>query len=156
MDYRWHQFFSFGNGDEVPKNSIHVSIPRHQVHRLRDVGYPEQEYYLCLGVRGRGATDEPNWQPDPVMEEGEDLFPDEDNLEGEPLHKWNGMQIVSTRCSNKGAVIEWVYVPFIVETDSSGGGENKDDNSEATTDETVTLEGGRGKNSEEKESNEEL
>ena len=51
------------------------------------------------------------------MEDGEDLVPDNlDDLEGLPqLHKWNGMQLVSTQCSNKNAVIEWIYVPFIIE-----------------------------------------
>lgn len=114
---RWHQFFSFGNGEVTPRNAIYSTIPRFIVHGLKQNGHPEQEQYLCLGVRGRGHKDEGAWVEDTQMEEGEHLVPD--NLDREEgllqLHKWNGMQLVSTQCSNKGAIIEWIYVPFIVE-----------------------------------------
>lgn len=110
---RWHQFFYFGNGDEAPPNSIHSSIPRFIVQGLRKTNNPEQEQYLCLGVRGRGDKDESDW----VEDDDEDLVPDDLNDDDgrAPLHEWKDMQVVSTQCSNKDAVIEWVYVPFIVE-----------------------------------------
>ena len=110
---RWHQFFYFGNGDVAPRNSIHISIPRFIVQGLRKTNYPEQEQYLCLGVRGRGDKDESDW----VEDDDEDLVPDNlnDDEGRDPLHEWKDMQVVSTQCSNKDAVIEWVYVPFIVE-----------------------------------------
>ena len=31
------------------------------------------------------------------------------------LNEWNGLPLVTTRCSNDGAIIEWLFVPFIVE-----------------------------------------
>lgn len=130
---RWHQFFSFGGnvatddaGEPLPpKNSIHTSIPRHMVRRLRDhVGFPDQDYYICLGVKGRGDKDEEDWVVDQYLgDDGEDLIPEDlenlgvDNLP--PFRKWSGMQLVSTQCSNTDAVIEWLYVPFIVEEEEA-------------------------------------
>jgi hypothetical protein len=123
---RWHQFFSFGgnvehdgNGEALPpKNAIHTSIPRHMVRRLRDhAGYPKQDYYICLGVRGRGDKDEDGWAVDEMsLDDGEDLVP-EGIVPGEmpSVREWAGMQLVSTQCTNKDAVIEWVHIPFIVE-----------------------------------------
>ena len=131
---RWHQFFSFGNGDVAPRNAIHTSIPGHIVRELRSDGYPEQEQHLCLGVRGRGDKDEDDWEVD-EDDANEDLVPDGE-LNETALRKWIGMQVVSTQCSNKDAVIEWLYVPFIVEehneTTASDSEANETTSSEAT------------------------
>ena len=63
--------------------------------------------------------DEGGWVSDPDSDEAEDLIPDNlsnSNSDGlPPIDLWNGKQIVATQCSNKNAVIEWVYVPFIEE-----------------------------------------
>ena len=119
---RWHQFFYFGNGGVAPRNSIHASIPRFIVQGLKETDYPEQEQYLCLGVRGRGDKDESGWVQDTDMDDDEELVPDDlgDDEGLRPLKKWVGMQVVSTQCSNTGAVIEWIYVPFIVEENNVG------------------------------------
>jgi hypothetical protein len=112
---RWHQFFSFGNGaGDIPKNAIHTSIPRHAVHRLRNLGHVDMEYYLCLGVRGRGEKDEKDWISE---DEDEMLLPAD--VKNKSLHQWRDMQVVGTACSNGGAVLEWIYVPFIVEDTNS-------------------------------------
>ena len=42
-----------------------------------------------------------------------------DNDGYEPLVYWLGKQLMATKCSNEGAVIEWVLVPFIVEEEDS-------------------------------------
>ena len=145
---KWHQFVSFGNGREVPFGAIHTTVPLHTRRRIAETGR-EQEAYMCLGVAGRGDSDEEDWlgnrddssseddtgssddgsgdednnDEDPVDEDtfsiDNDEAPDEDDNfdpDGFPaLRKWIGEQLVATRCSNVGAVVEWVVVPFIEE-----------------------------------------
>lgn len=137
---RWNQFLSFGNGKDSPKMSIHSNVPLHIRKRIAETGR-EQEPYMCLGVSGRGKLDEEDWLGVRKSDEDEQSSDDEDkelmeeidhdnfSLEGDdegengskledgfpPLSQWEGKQLIATRCSNVGAVIEWVVVPFIVE-----------------------------------------
>jgi hypothetical protein len=134
---RWHQFLSFGNGKEVPKGCLHTTVPLHTRRRIAETGR-EQEAYMCLGVHGRGDLDEEDWlgereetyeesshEEDSLDQIDEDSFSvdgddmneeDEEHDEGRaPLSDWDGEQLIATRCSNVGAIIEWVIVPFIVE-----------------------------------------
>jgi translation elongation factor EF-1alpha len=65
---------------------------------------------MCLGVIGRGNYDEKPWnETNGTMEVKTEEF------EWKPLSDWNGENVVSTQCSNTGAVIDWAIVPFIVE-----------------------------------------
>jgi len=116
---RWHQFFSVGNGTLAPSGSLHVTIPRHIVRTI-EKGDKKQEAHLCLGVCGRGGTEE-DW-PDEVcgktQEQKDDFMPvrtryPDDSLV--PLKKWKGKHLVTTRCSNTDSVVEFFYVPFILE-----------------------------------------
>ena len=52
-----------------------------------------------------------------------------------PWSNLNGVQFVTTRCSNIGAIVEWVYVPFVVEN------ENEEMKSQENIEETVKVEG---------------
>jgi hypothetical protein len=145
---RWHQFLSFGNGKEVPKGSIHTTVPLHTRRRIAETGR-EQEAYMCLGVRGRGDLDEEDWlgereeeeayeesshEEDPLDQIDEDSFSvDGDDMDEEehdggraPLSDWAGEQLIATRCSNVGAVIEWVLVPYIVEEEEEQGVDSLD------------------------------
>lgn len=140
----WHQFFSVGNGDTAPRGSLHMTIPRHIVQRIRDSGY-EQQPYLCLGVLGRGSGDEEEWEEDlmkleeysyeEIEEEEEEQEEEEDEeADGEDeqdeveqeadsfvaLSEWKDVPLVTTRCSNTGGVIEWLFVPYIVEETTPG------------------------------------
>jgi hypothetical protein len=121
--------------------SIHTNVPLHIRKRIAETGR-EQEAYMCLGVAGRGKLDEEDWLGVRKSNEDEESSDDEENelmdeidhdnfsLEGDdegengskldedgfpPLSQWEGKQLIATRCSNVGAVIEWVVVPFIVE-----------------------------------------
>ena len=138
---RWHQLFSFGGkekdggggeegsseGDVVaPLGSVHASLPRHVVKTLGDKG-KMQEKGLCLGVKGRGSMDESEWEEDGDEKEEEDGFPLEDTYEEnagssssgtKPLRLWKGAQLRTTPCSNVDGVVEFFYVPFIVEEES--------------------------------------
>ena len=136
---RWNQFFSFGNGKEVPKMTIHTNVPLHTRKRIAETGRA-QEPYMCLGVPGRGKMDEEDW----LGVRGEENEYDSSNLEevrgteaidkdsfsleeddsssdetgpGElsPLSQWERKQLIATRCSNTDALIEWLVVPFIME-----------------------------------------
>ncbi len=137
--------------------TIHTNIPLHTRRRIAETGRV-QEPYMCLGVSGRGKLDEEDWLGVRTSTEEEDSSDDEDNelMEGidhdnfsleeddepeaaldldedgfPPLVKWEGKQLIATRCSNVGAVIEWVIVPFIVEEYES------DDTSAPQNDEVV-------------------
>jgi len=115
---KWHQLFSFGNGTIAPRGAIHASLPLHmarQLEKKEKVVHP----HLCLGVFGRGDADESAWIEDEDEDEPWDPW-EYDNVERYPngrksLQLWSGHQLQSTPCSNVGGVIEWYYVPFIVE-----------------------------------------
>ena len=141
---RWNQFLSFGNGEEVPAGAIHTTVPLHIRKRIESTGR-RQEAYMCLGVARRGEDDEKDWfdereeffesyeeSEDDVESEGEAnetepiatadtnhtaIDENEQHLDEDyrPLIYWLGKHLMSTKCSNEGAVIEWILVPFIVE-----------------------------------------
>jgi len=116
---KWNQFLSVGNGSLAPRGSLHTTIPRHIVERIQSKGR-EQESHLCIGVIGRGDRDEEEWKEDisklglkaNVMDKN---ISKSRNGELAPWSNWTGEPLVTTRCSNIGAIVEWVYVPFIVE-----------------------------------------
>jgi len=116
---RWHQMYSFGNGTIAPRGAIHASLPFHITRELRKKNEGEVHQHLCLGVVGRGDADE-TWI-EYTEEEMEEYDPWEyDDVEVYPngrksLQLWSGEQLQTTPCSNEGGVIEWFYVPFIVE-----------------------------------------
>jgi hypothetical protein len=95
-----------------------VTIPRHIVRNLAENSNYTQDGHLCLGVYGRGDQEEiellndndPN--KDEAMMPARARYPDGTLV---PLKKWQGKQLVTTRCSNTDAVIEWLYVPYILE-----------------------------------------
>jgi hypothetical protein len=84
---RWNQFLSFGNGKDVPANSIFTTIPLHTRNRIAETGR-EQTPYMCLGVARRGKLDEDDWFGARVEfnQSYEDLFDvDDDNNETESV-----------------------------------------------------------------------
>jgi hypothetical protein len=116
---------------------------------------------MCLGVAGRGDLDEEDWlgvRTEDEEEESSDDEDDEDELIDEidhdtfsleeddsdletgldkdgpaPLSQWEGEQLIATKCSNVGAIIEWVVVPFIVEDydpEGTNGVETEEDEEE--------------------------
>jgi hypothetical protein len=164
--HRWLQFFSFGNGQVAPKGSIFFTIPMHIVQQIRRSGH-EHIPYMCLGVWGRGSSDEVEWESvsngavdvessldrtdndddeesDTEDEEEHEIEDEEEEdtdggfvsqvqsergsltisqLSGSaslhPLSEWIDAQIYSTQCSNDGGVIEWMFVPYIVEDEGN-------------------------------------
>lgn len=148
---RWHQFVSFGNGTLAPMGSMHTTVPEHIIRRIESTGY-DQHPYMCVGVMGRGNMDEEEWGEDQggddeegpaaIKEEpvdgagdmdGADDLENEDDLNGDevlPLKNWNGEQVITTKCSNVGAVIDWVFVPYIVEDTDEHQGESGSEEAE--------------------------
>jgi hypothetical protein len=121
---RWTQYVSFGNGTIAPQGSIHITIPKHIVEGLRLKGH-EQEARMCIGVYGRGDADEEHKKEEYeetsiTGDEKEDgTGGDKELSEGQlqPLRRYQGRKLVTTKCSNTGAIIEWLFVPFIVENE---------------------------------------
>ena len=94
----------------------------------------EVHQHLCLGVVGRGDVEE-TWI-EYTEEEMEEFDPWElPDVEVYPngrksLQLWSGQQLQTTPCSNEGGVIEFYYVPFIVEEFEDEGEEISEDMTE--------------------------
>jgi hypothetical protein len=146
---RWHNYFSIGNGEQVVKGALFTTVPLHTRNRIAETGRV-QEAYMCIGVMGRGEGDEEDWLGGRNDEDEEDFIPFEDDEEEDddedhdqalksegkedldeeeaeedeedyaPLHLWEDKHLVATKCSNDGAVIEWVIIPFIQEEHIEG------------------------------------
>jgi hypothetical protein len=113
----WFQFVSFGDGRIAPKGALFTTMPSHIAKQVRQKGTGETPY-ICVGVHGRGIADELKWngQTYVPMPSGEDAGNNE--KADAPLSEWIGETVITTQCSNTGAVIEWVYVPFIADEDA--------------------------------------
>ena len=71
---------------------------------------------MCLGVYGRGLGDElqQNHNGDWIPAQGRNLTSTNTNmLDLPPLSQFIEHPIVTTQCTNDGAVVEWVFVPFV-------------------------------------------
>jgi hypothetical protein len=137
----WYQFVSFGDGTFAPKGSLYSTIPFHIVKQIQAMGHAHIPY-MCLGVFDRGDQDEMNWEDEEyektnpnstkIIQNQSSYIPKEFTKEWEPLSSFKKSGIVTTQCSNLGAVIEWVFVPFIEEVtndpslnSTSPGGEDQ-------------------------------
>lgn len=122
---KWHQVFAFGNGTLAPRGGIHATVPPHIVKQHEHKKEPVSPH-LCFGVQGRGDANETLWEK--PTEKKEETDAEEEELDPwevpdapvgqngrKLLHLWNGQQMRTTPCSNEGAVIEFFFVPFIVE-----------------------------------------
>jgi hypothetical protein len=144
--HQWYQFVSFGDGEHAPLGSIYSTIPLHIVKQINNLGHA-QTAYMCFGVYGRSDDDELEWddenyvkgserESDEPVGDAEDGDAEEENP---PLSEWEGEEIITTQCANKKAVIEWVYVPYVVEDDDdeeADDSEPEEQNQEATEDDT--------------------
>ena len=120
----WYQFVSFGDGHVAPVGSLYSTIPFHIVKQIHALGH-DHIPYMCLGVFDRGYNDEMDWEDEAYEKSNSNITSPAskphlshqaeppDTLE--PLSSFNGAGVVTTQCNNFGAVIEWVFVPFIHE-----------------------------------------
>ena len=143
--HRWHQFFSFGsNLDDTPViGSIHTVVPQHVIKTLERKGRTQSKY-MCLGVYGRGSLDEQEWEEDLENIPAEELIISNTlNTSSEQLNlrrnnsndkvslqEWSNQRLITTRCDNVDAVIEWVAVPFIHHDDETEEKEDESDDEE--------------------------
>ena len=115
---KWYQFVSFGDGIHAPVGSMFTKIPSHIVKQIINLGH-DQIQFMCLGVFGRGAQDEDDWDAaidEPLLNSTQQQsFGAITAGEYAPLAEWLEQEIITTRCTNIGGVIEWQFVPFIVE-----------------------------------------
>jgi hypothetical protein len=123
---KWYQFVSFGDGTLAPKGSIYSTIPSHIVKQIQNLGH-DHIPYMCLGVYGRGVGDEHDWEEEEndVAKNGTMDNADTERLDWAPLSKFQEQNIIATQCTNVGAVIEWLFVPFIVENETADASSDK-------------------------------
>ena len=127
---RWYQFLSIGDGRFAPPGSLYSRIPSHVVSQIHNLGH-EQIPNMCLGVLGRGDRDEVDWNEEEEKQEEEGAVHTTNSTkqarneslgdgEWEPLTDWFEQEVITTQCTNEGAIIEWLFVPFIVEENEDG------------------------------------
>jgi hypothetical protein len=121
----WYQFVSFGDGQVAPRGTLYSTVPLHIVKQIHAKGHP-QIPYMCLGVFERGDLDEPNWDDEDETDRIESsqlknraIADSNTTKEWRPLSEFKESRVVMTQCTNVGALIEWVFVPFILEDDPS-------------------------------------
>ena len=127
--HQWYQFVSFGDGEHAPLGSIYSTIPSHIVKQINNLGHA-QIPYMCFGVYGRGDQDELDWDDENYVKTyGMNITVEDSDDEEEipPLSEWNGEEIVTTQCTNKKAVIEFVFVPYVEEDDTDEETEDSED-----------------------------
>jgi len=142
---KWHQFLSFGNGVQAPVGSMHMNIPMHIWKRIENSGREQEPYMcIAVRGRGhkdeeewiedtQEEEEEYSYDDDYLLaakaessEQRRGNFPSEgvtQSLSGEsaanqtvlPLSHWKDQQLITTRCTNTDAVVEFVIVPFIIE-----------------------------------------
>lgn len=83
------------------------------VLQIRNLGH-EQFPYMCFGVYGRGDKDEEDWDAD-ENDSKKAAGAKKDGNSSSHLSEWADDHVVTTQCTNDGAIIEWLFVPFIVE-----------------------------------------
>ena len=120
---KWHQMFGFGDEKVGRTGSIHGSIPRNVLNTILHKGI-EQAPHLCFGASRRGGYSYGTWSEDEdkVNLNADDFIPKMRELKpyvkkGEvpPLSLWRDKFLVTVPCSDRNAVIEFVFVPFVVE-----------------------------------------
>jgi len=120
---QWHQMFGFGDNDIARNGTIFGSVPKHIVNALQYKG-KDQPPYLCFGVIRRGETEYTPWKEDEKRENFDTAtfvservnkmkMAQKDVLI--PLRLWKNKQLVTIPCSDESAVVDFLFVPFIVE-----------------------------------------
>ncbi len=128
---QWHQMFGFGNGEVARNSTIFGSVPRHIIHALSYKG-KDQPPYLCFGVVGRGKTEYSPWKEDKNRQHFDTVDFVSNQAKkirqrgGElhlPVRLWKNKQLVTVPCTDDSAVIDFLFVPFIVENFREDGDE---------------------------------
>jgi len=123
--HQWYQFVSFGDGITAPSGSLFSIIPSHIVRQIKNLGH-DQHAEMCFGVWGRhGNEDEIPW--------GMEMKDEATRTTSDNLSEWAGEDVILTQCSNREAVIEWVFVPYIVEDDDDNDADDSSDQSSVTS-----------------------
>jgi hypothetical protein len=116
--------YGFGDGTVAPLGSIHGSIPKNVLTTILHKG-KDQASHLCLGTSGRGGKRYMPWEEDVNkvdLNNNKDFVPLPDELRPfleqgilPPIILWKNKSLVTIPCSDSDAVIEFVFVPFIIE-----------------------------------------
>lgn len=120
---QWYQFVSFGEGENAPVGSMYSTIPSHVVRQIHNLGH-DQHPFMCFGVFQRGDSDEVDWNDKEYMTRKrkqkslQRSSPKPKSFNAgtlAPLSEWEGERLMLTQCTNMKGVIEWVFVPYILE-----------------------------------------
>jgi len=113
----WKRTFFFGDGIYAPRASLHLMVPSMLRKKLAGKTGDRSsniEAHICLAVEDK--------EQQIATESGEesegDIVAYEVSAAVGPLQAHIGKRIVTTQCSHTEAVIEWVFVPCIGESDS--------------------------------------
>jgi hypothetical protein len=103
--HRWGQFLSVGDGNGAPKGSLFFHIPGHIVRMVKKLGR-EQHAYMCLSVGEISGDDRKSAEDNsgPVVAQPR-----------RPLSQWKGRPVISIPCADRENVIEWAFVPYILD-----------------------------------------
>lgn len=104
--HRWGQFLSVGDGSVAPKGSLFFHIPAHVIRMLARDGR-EQYDSMCLSVG--------------TVKEGETGLVEKKS--SRPIADWVDHAVVSIPCTETENVIEWAFVPYIVDDIMNAEGE---------------------------------
>ena len=120
---QWYQWFSFGDGIISRNATIFGSVPTHLLKTLKYKG-KDHSPHLCFGVAGRSKNEYTPWRED----RNEDFqFTSIDFIPRQamkkvkngdkllPLRLWEDKQILMIPCTDEGAVVDFVTIPFIEE-----------------------------------------
>lgn len=141
---QWHQMFGFGGGEIARNSTIFGSVPKHIINALRYKA-KDQPPYLCFGVIGRGNKEYTPWNEDEKREHlntvdfvSKKAKKMRQKTEGQqlPLRLWKNKQLVTVPCTDESAVIDFLFVPFIVENDDS----EEDNMEEGVGEEAIRIE----------------
>lgn len=127
---KWHQMFVFGDGKVSRNATIFGAIPNHIIKALQYKGV-HQHPYLCFGVVGRSEVEYSPWNEDTKQDQFNtfNFLPKKtkqlffQNISRDRLRSlrlWGGKQLVTMPCNDTDAIIDFLFVPFIVEDDGYG------------------------------------
>lgn len=144
---KWHQMFGFGDGNISRNATIFGTVPAHIINALKYKGR-EQEANICFGVVGRGKVEYKPWKEDENTEyyNTVDFLPKKakklitnDGTSRKSLRLWKSKQLVTIPCHDEDAIVDFLFVPFILEDDDEGDNMIMvESNTETSIDETLS------------------
>lgn len=110
---KWYQLVSFGDGVHAPLGSIYIKVPSHIVRQLHRIGQQSSQF-MCFGV---GNETEEAVSGQELASGGKEMHVDSVPALTPPSNRVH-QKIITVPCTDSNSVIEWLFVPYIVEEGS--------------------------------------